>query len=465
MTGENRTSRSFVGTRLRERRRALGLTQAALAQRAGISASYLNLIERNRRGIGGRLLARLAGELGLRPSEVDGATERRLQERLAAIARDPRLAGLGVEANAAGELIGRYPGWARAVAALARAEEEQSALAQAFADRMTHDPFLGETVHRMLTRIAAIRSTAEILDGVPDIGAEQAGRFHAILSSEARALTEVAEALAGYFDRAASETRDVTPSDEVEALFQEHGNRFPAIDRALEDMAPPASETALRGAAEMRAGPVIDRLIAEAPGLSTGPARGRARRALLRYAMDAARLPIDLVAERAAAAGYDLDALVAREGWPADVTCRRLAALEPGAGVPRFGYVAANAAGALFDLREVPGFHPIRHGTICPLWVLCRAQQAPERAMRQLAAMPTGHRFVFVARAAPLGAPEFGRPRHFRTDMLVLSEADAALTVYAPRAPGELEAEEVGTSCRVCPRKGCGHRVEDPLAA
>jgi hypothetical protein len=97
--------------------------------------------------------------------------------------------------------------------------------------------------------------------------------------------------------------------------------------------------------------------------------------------------------------------------------------------------------------------------------VLCRAQQAPERAMRQLAAMPTGHRFVFVARAAPLGAPEFGRPRHFRTDMLVLSEADAALTVYAPRAPGELEAEEVGTSCRVCPRKGCGHRVEDPLAA
>ena len=40
----------------RERRKDLGLTQTELASRVGISVSYLNLIEHNRRSIGGRLL-------------------------------------------------------------------------------------------------------------------------------------------------------------------------------------------------------------------------------------------------------------------------------------------------------------------------------------------------------------------------------------------------------------------------
>ena len=42
---------ALTGTRLRERRQALGLRQADLAAQMGISASYLNLIEHNRRRI------------------------------------------------------------------------------------------------------------------------------------------------------------------------------------------------------------------------------------------------------------------------------------------------------------------------------------------------------------------------------------------------------------------------------
>ena len=44
---------AIIGTRIRQRRRELGLTQAELARRVEISAPYLNLIEWNKRRIAG----------------------------------------------------------------------------------------------------------------------------------------------------------------------------------------------------------------------------------------------------------------------------------------------------------------------------------------------------------------------------------------------------------------------------
>ena len=55
-----------IGQRVRERRRELNLTQGELARRAGMSVSYLSLIEHDKRTIGGRLLQRLAPWLGAR---------------------------------------------------------------------------------------------------------------------------------------------------------------------------------------------------------------------------------------------------------------------------------------------------------------------------------------------------------------------------------------------------------------
>ena len=57
---------AFAGSRIRERRVALGLRQAEVALRAGISGSYLNLIEHNRRRIGGKVLLNIAAALEIR---------------------------------------------------------------------------------------------------------------------------------------------------------------------------------------------------------------------------------------------------------------------------------------------------------------------------------------------------------------------------------------------------------------
>ena len=75
-------ARTIIGFRIRERRRQMGVTQSELARRIGISPSYLNLIEGNKRGIAGPLLRKTAEELHVRMEELDGAAERRLVETL-----------------------------------------------------------------------------------------------------------------------------------------------------------------------------------------------------------------------------------------------------------------------------------------------------------------------------------------------------------------------------------------------
>lgn len=452
--------RAFLGPRISERRRSLGVTQADLARRIGISASYLNLIERNKRTIAGPLLRRTAHALGVGLEELDGAAERHLLSTLSEIANGPDLRGLEIEAGAAGELIGRYPGWARAVAALAGSERAATAEARALADRLTHDPILAETVHMILSRIASIRSAAEILADYSDVSGEQRERFLRIIADESGALSEAGGSLAAYFDTAALAGRRLSPLDEVAALLERHDNHFEEIEVAaaeagasLDDRTPEAVARVALG----RCGALIAEIIARhlEPGST---AAERARRTLLGYAAAAILAPMDVFAPRAAELGHDAEALADAFAIDVATVCRRLVALRDG---PRFGYLRVNAAGSLLERSGLPGLFAPRYAAACPLWVLFRAQQSPETMIRQLAVFPTGDRFVFVARAGSVGPSGFGRPRHYLTDMLAMSETDARLTVYAPD-PGA-RAEEVGPACRICPRLTCPHRVDDAL--
>ena len=230
---------SIVGTRIRRRRRELGLSQTELARRLDISPSYMNLIEWNKRQIAGTLLRKTAAALDLELRDLDSTSEHRLLEALDEIAHLPSLGTLEIEDDQTGEFIGRYPGWARGVAALARSERDATALARTLSDRLSNDPFLGETVHRMLTRIAAIRSAAEILTAYQDMTVKERDRFYAIIDEESRILSDVGEALAAYLDKADEPTNTLTPLDEVEAMFDANENRFEAIEAAVAQMPNP----------------------------------------------------------------------------------------------------------------------------------------------------------------------------------------------------------------------------------
>jgi transcriptional regulator with XRE-family HTH domain len=64
----------FAGHAVRRVRRANGLTQGAMADALAISASYLNLIERNQRPLTATLLLKLAQSYDFDPRTLTGTT-------------------------------------------------------------------------------------------------------------------------------------------------------------------------------------------------------------------------------------------------------------------------------------------------------------------------------------------------------------------------------------------------------
>ncbi|MBF9032508.1 helix-turn-helix domain-containing protein, partial [Rhodobacterales bacterium HKCCE3408] len=322
MTRQSRQTRSGqTGSRIRDRRSALGLKQADLARDVGISPSYLNLIEHDRRRIGGKLLVDIARVLKVEPAILSEGAEAAITESLRAVAAGMGRSGSGPmpETDRIDALVARFPGWARALAEQQRRIAARDAVVAGLRDRLRHDPVLAEAMHEMLSGVSAIRATAGILAEDRALDPQWTARFHRNLNEEAERLSDRATALLRHFEVA--ETTGVEaapgtlPEDAVEALLDRAGHHFPAI--------------------EARGAEAIDDVLGGAEGLPDGPARDLARATLAAYAADAARLPIDRFAPAAEAAEYRPEPLYAMAGGDVALVLRRMATLPPGA--PDFG--------------------------------------------------------------------------------------------------------------------------------
>lgn len=486
----------LVGPRIRDRRRALGVTQAALASTLGISASYLNLIEAGRRRIGGALLRQIAEALDLGMDDLDGAAERRVLSDLTELAAEPLLVGLGLDPATAPDLASRHPGWARALVTLHRAWLDRGRTVSALSDRLRHDPFLPDAVHKLLTRVAAIKSSAEIVQGAQDLPPDQLRRFAVIVGSDSQRLAELAQVLAAYFERAHTAVRSVTPVGEVDDFLADRGHHFPALEAAAEALraaagiagahedaeaalvgylarihgeraAPGSTPLALaRRAAELACGGALADELGRATTLSNDAARRRAAQVLADYLAAAVLMPYDAFLTAARALRFDAEALGRVFGVGFAAACERLATLHrAGAeGLP-FALMRVDAAGYLSRRMPLPRLPMPRHGSACPLWAAYQALQSPGAIVRQLVEFPGGERFVMVARTVEQPGPGFPMPRRIASLMLACDALYADQTVYgdgldlSSRAP----ALPVGPNCRVCTRTDCAWRQEDPM--
>lgn len=422
---------TLTGSRIRERRLFLGLRQAALARQVEISASYLNLIEHNRRRIGGKLLVDIAKALGVEPSMLTEGAEVALIATLREAAAD---AGKPVaELDHADEFAGRFPGWAEVLAGEHRRVATLERTVQVLSDRLTHDPHLAASLHEVLSTAAAIRSTASILAETGELEPEWRDRFHRNLNEDSRRLAESSKSLVSFLDQ--SNTRSArrgVPQEEVEAFFTAHDYHFSAIEQ---EKATPKQ------------------LVAASPELLSDTARSNAQTALEQYSADAAQMPLAKIG-RAISTGLDPAGLAASFDCGLPQVLRRLAALpEDILGRPS-GLVLCDASGAILFRKPIAGFALPRFGASCPLWPLYAALARPLVPVRRQVVQHGRHAagFECLAMAWPQTQPDFDRDPVYRAVMLILPLEDS------PKA-----ALAVGSSCRVCSGKDCAARREPSI--
>jgi len=107
-----------LGGRIRRLRRQEGLSQAALAIELGISASYLNLIEHNRRNLTVPLLIKLAERFELELSEIAESDEGRLSADLMEAFGDDLFGDIDLTTTDVRDLVTSNSTVARAILAL-----------------------------------------------------------------------------------------------------------------------------------------------------------------------------------------------------------------------------------------------------------------------------------------------------------------------------------------------------------
>lgn len=441
-------SKVFMGVRLQRLREERKMTQVALAKTLGISPSYLNQIERNQRPLTVPILLRIGAAMDVDPqifSEHDSAG-------LIADVRDVLSELPDTEAGSLAELkmlVENMPGMARAILQLQRryrmmAERAESLEAQfdnGNRDFSAMPPSTDEEVRDYLNRrqnyIGELDEVAERIVG-NNVAALQ------IRLEQQHGVTVLS-----------------SPADRV--LLQKR--EFDAHQKLLwlpESMT--TGQRAFQMAAQLgllEHGPIIESIVKEAD-FASGSAQASAVLALSNYFAGAVLMPYRRFLQAAESSSYDIELLAHQFGVGFEAVCHRLSTMQrPGhAGLPVF-FVRVDRAGNVSKRQSATAFHFSRVGGTCPLWIVYEAFSNPARVLRQVARMPDGSTYLWIARQVSAGPAGFNAAGKSFAVALGCDITQAHRLVYSKGLEllDPSVATPIGTGCKVCERTDCPQRA------
>ncbi|MGE0253227.1 MAG: short-chain fatty acyl-CoA regulator family protein [Alphaproteobacteria bacterium] len=452
-----------LGARIRRLRRQRGLSQTALAGRLGISASYLNLIEHNRRSVTVPLLLKLAELFELELSDVaTGEDDGRLVAELMEVFADPVFDACEVRGGDVRDLVAGNPAIARAIVALHDAwrHAKSDAASLAIRDGDGSEPVPGEP-----------RQPAEL---VSDFLQAAGNHFPALEAAAERVAHDVAltgegavGGLSVFLANAFGVRIAVLPSARGQGAMRRYDPETRTL--LLSEMLPGASRAfqMAHQLALLAADEEIDRAL-DAGGLAEdGEARTLGRIALANYFAGAVLMPYVPFLEAAKALRYDVELLAHRFSMSFEQVCHRLTNLQrPGwRGVP-FHMLRTDIAGNISKRISLSGIHIPRHGGLCPRWNVHAAYLRPGTIIAQVSLMPDGEAYFCIARSVRKGTAGHGAPQSWVSIGLGCRLEHARELVYADGM--DLASPDVavpaGVSCRTCPRLDCRQRAFPPVS-
>ena len=441
-------AKTFAGTRLRRLREERGLSQVDLARQLAVSPSYLNQIEHDSRPLTVPVLIRITELFG-----VDTA--------YFAPHDTPRLVADLREALAARATIGdlvevatRFPEVAESIIDLHRRYRQVSdQLAELVGDR---DVVAGRSPH----------------DQVSDFFYRRQNYVHE--------LDEAAEALAAGIGLRRGEVAGALR----ERLADRHGIRIvrqetQALDGDLHRYRPASrvlhlsaslrpGQQAIRMAAQialLEYADLIDEIV-EGEKIDDVQTQILTRVGLAKYFAAALLLPYDAFLETVERKRYDIGLLTDHYAMGWESVCHRLSTLQrPRArGVP-FSFVRVDRAGNMSKRQSATGFPFSRSGGTCPLWNVYEAFGAPGQVMTQIASMPDGQRYLWIARTVIHQNGGYGQPGKAFAIGLGCEIRHAGRLVYSTGMDlsSTDAATPIGPGCRTCERMSCPQRAAAPI--
>ena len=444
--------KTFMGVRLRKLRAERGLSQIALAHALGLSPSYLNQLEQNQRPLTVAVLLKINRALGVDIQQFSEDEEARLVAAMReALADAPEPVAL----PELKEVAAQMPALGRALLALHRrnlqAQEQLELMALRLGDDrsdLAAPPAMPFEVVRDF--FFAHQNYFDTLDRQAEELASESGVGGALL----------ADALVQRLSK--RHKVRVTTVDEHDG----NKRRFDPAKRTLRlsaalDTAQQVFQLATQWALIEHAA-LIDELVTAPPLRDDAPARQLARIGLANYFAGAVLLPYAPFRDAAEHLRYDIDLLARQFGVGFETVCHRLSTLQrPGApGVPFF-FVRVDRAGNISKRQSATHFHFSRTGGTCPLWNVYEAFAQPGRILPQLARMPDGCAYLWIAHTVASRQGGYGAPRREFSIGLGCDIRHASRLVYAKglNVHDPDAATPIGMGCKVCERTDCLQRA------
>jgi len=451
----NNATTPRIGGKIRRLRRQRSMNQSDLASALGISASYLNLIEHNRRNVTVPLLLKLAGYFGLEITDLSEGDEASTANDLMECFGDEIFADIDITNMDVRDVASSNPSVAKAMLHLydtlqelrkngaskvADTDEEGESEARGLASEPVSD-FLqaNSNFFPSLEKVAErVRSDCELSDG--------------------EFLQGLTVFLSNAFD---VRTRFIgLPNRQARRFDPQNGKLEIAQSLSLQSR---IFQVAVQVA--LLAGKYeLDTLIEEG-GFPGEDARILARTALANYCAAAILMPYDHFLSVAQEVRYDVDLMSQQFLVSFEQICHRLTTLQkPGArGLP-FHMVRSDIAGNISKRFSLSGIHIPRHSGACPRWNVYTAFLHPGHINVQISEMPDRRRYFCIARTIVKGEHRFGAQMRHLSIGLGVDISYARQLVYSDglHLKEERNIVPIGVSCRVCPRLECSERAFPP---
>ncbi|KUN02878.1 Cro/Cl family transcriptional regulator [Streptomyces yokosukanensis] len=445
----------YAHAKLRRLRRERGMNQVDMARALDISTSYANQLEQSRRPLTASVLLRIAEVFGVDTEFFSEAEEDRLAADLRSALADEACAVPLPAEEEVSQAARAHPELARALVALHRRYRDTAEQAAALASPGAGDLLPPAEPHDEVRDFFYGRHNHfEPLDTVGELTAEE------LALRPGRAADPLVSRL--------SERHGVRVVRAAQGRSAD-ARRFEK-DSGLLFLSPWLSEgqRAFQLATQLALlehGPLLRRLADTAAELTSPQSRALARIGLANYFAGALLMPYAAFHTTAEDVRYDIELLSARFGVGFETVCHRLSTLQRTGrrGVP-FSFLRVDRAGNISKRQSATDFHFSRLGGTCPLWTVYEAFSAPGRILTQVAEMPDGKRYFWIARTLTRGGFGHHAPRAEFAVALGCELRHAHRLVYAegialddPRA-----ATPIGLGCRICERRDCAQRARPP---